>query len=120
MMSRKRNFLLMAAVFVIGLLLTWAITPVSAGGTVTSCSSDSEFSSKLAGGGTINFSCDTATILLSSTKTITSNTTINGGGTITLSGGGVRQLFVVSPGATLTLTSITIRDGYSSASDGGA
>lgn len=94
--------------------------PARAGGTVMNCADDTDFSTKLGGGGTVTFSCGTATITLSSTKTITQNTTIDAGNVITLSGGGVRQLFVVQSPAVLTLTNITIRDGNSGANDGGA
>jgi hypothetical protein len=111
-----------AVLLIIALLPAWLmldVAPVAAGGTVTNCSDDTDFSNKLSSGGTIDFSCGTATIVLSSTKTISADTTIDGGGMITLSGGGVQRLFVVNSGVALTLTNITIRDGYESV-DGGA
>jgi len=56
-------------------------------GVVTDCSTDTQFSSLLAGGGTITFNCGgvgaAAAITLSSTKTIVDNTTIDGGSKIT-------------------------------------
>lgn len=111
---------------ILGLLLAslWLIMfclalPVSASGTVSTCD-DAHFTAALAGGGPVTFSCGPAAITLASTKTITLDTTINGGNLITLSGGAARQLFVVNAGATLTLTNITISDGFSGSSDGGA
>src|SRR5579859_1142325 len=111
-----------AVLLIIALLPAWLmldVAPAAAGGTVTNCSDDTDFSNKLSSGGTIDFSCGTATIVLSSTKTISADTTIDGGGTITLSGGGTQRLFIVNSGVALTLTNITIRDGFWSA-DGGA
>lgn len=93
--------------------------PAQAGGTVTNCSDDSDFSSKLAGGGTITFNCGTATIPFNSTKGIIANTLIDGGGTISLSGQNAFRLFVVYNGYTLTLKNITLRDGYNSTTSGG-
>ena len=83
---------------------------------VTNCSNDSQLSGALAGGGTITFSCGAATIVLGSTETISAATTIDGGGLITLSGGGVRQLFVVNSGASLDLVRITLTQGSSGGS----
>lgn len=110
----------MACTIAILLFLLPMPPSVRAGGTVTNCADDTDFSSKLGGGGTVTFSCGTATVTLSSTKTITQNTTIDGGNVITLSGAGILRLFVVNSGATLSLTNITIRDGNSGANDGGA
>jgi hypothetical protein len=90
-----------------------------AGGVVTNCANDTDLSAKLAGGGTITFSCGTATIILNSEKAITANTTIDGGGSIALSGGNTNRLFSVSSGVTLTLKNIVLTNGYAEA-DGGA
>ena len=49
-----------------------------------------------------------------------SNTTIDGGGMITLSGDNQRRLFVVNPGARLELQNIVIDSGFSDSGDGGA
>ena len=103
-------------------ILVWAasLTPTLAGGVVTNCSNDAQFSSLLAGGGTVTFNCSTALIHLSSTKTISVNTTIDGEGKITLSGDNARRLFVVSSGVTLTLNNITLSNGYTASGNGGA
>lgn len=93
-------------------------SPVAASGTVTSCGSDSQLSSRLGGGGTITFNCGTKTILLGSGKTITHDTVIDGGGKITFSGGGTLQLFHVNGGVTLTLKNIVLKNGHSSGNGG--
>ena len=112
--------ILIACVMMAALLpIMSTVHPAQAGGVVTNCSSDSQFSSLLAGGGTITFNCGTALINLSSPKTINANTTIDGGGQITLSGQDVRQLFYVNSGASLTLRNIVLTNAYSSG-DGGA
>lgn len=101
-------------------LFTLSSAPLAhAGGSVENCADDSAFSSVLIGGGTVTFNCGTATILLSSTKTISANTTIDGGGTITLSGGFARRLFVINGGITLNLKNIVLKGGYGSDGDGG-
>jgi hypothetical protein len=98
----------------------WA---VQAAGEVTNCSDAGEFSAKLALGGSVTFNCNftnaPATIVLTSTQTITLNTAINGGDLVTLSGGGIRQLFVVNSRVALALNYITITNGYNGG-DGGA
>jgi predicted outer membrane repeat protein len=74
-------------------------------------------------GGTITFSI-AGTITLDPTKgplpTITTNVTINGAGTITISGATATRIFNVASGATLTLNNITISHGSSNNGDGGA
>jgi hypothetical protein len=86
---------------------------------VTNCTDDAEFSSLLAGGGTVTFDCGTALIHLSNTKLINTETTIDGGGQVTLSGDNVSRLFSVSSGVSLTLRNIVLTNGFSSG-DGGA
>src|SRR5687768_9219593 len=102
-------------------ILVWAatLTTTFAGGMVTNCSNDAQFSSLLASGGTVTFNCGPALIHLSSTKTIGANTTIDGGGKITLSGDNARRLFEISS-VTLTLNNITLSNGYAAGADGGA
>ena len=74
-------------------------------------------------GGTITFSV-VGTITLDPSKgplpTITTNVTINGAGTITISGADATRIFNVASGATLTLNNITISHGNSDNGDGGA
>jgi len=94
--------------------------PVLAGGTVTDCGNDTQFSNMLSSGGTITFNCGTATIVLASSKTISLNTTIDGGGKITLSGGDARRLFRVNSNVSFTLNNLTLTNGYSASDNGGA
>jgi len=89
----------------------------AAGGVVTNCANDTQLAGLLSGGGTITFNCAgmgaAATILFTATRTISSPTsvTIDGGNLITLSGGGVRRLFIVAGGASLSLLNITLTAG---------
>ena len=111
---------------ILALVLTLSISgfgaakPLMASGTVTNCTNDTQLSSMLASGGTITFNCGTATIVLSSSKTIALNTTIDGGGKITLSGGNTVRLFRVLSNVSLTLNNITLTNGYNASDDGGA
>ncbi len=118
-MTRKLIPVLMT-ILIWGVLALFPAAPARANGMVTQCSDDTDFSNQLSGGGTITFNCGTATIVLSSTKTITTNTTIDGGGTIALSGDNARRLFIVNPGARLELRNIVIENGFSKGGGGGA
>lgn len=105
---------------VLGILALLPLAPVAqAGGVVTNCSDDTDFSNKLSGGGTVTFDCGTATIVLNTTKVIGSETTIDGGGKITLSGNNAAQLFSVNA-VLFTLKNIVLEKGYGGTADGGA
>jgi predicted outer membrane repeat protein len=94
--------------------------PVRAsGGVVSDCSSDAQFSSLLATGGTITFNCGAGphTIPISGQKSINLDTTIDGGGTITLDGQNKYRLFDV--GATFTLRGLVLSRAFFDG-DGGA
>src|SRR5207253_3303828 len=68
----------------------------------------------LAGGGTVTCNCGgAATITVTSTKTISANTTIDGGSVITISGGGTVGVFSVFTGVTFTVQNLTIANGNS-------
>lgn len=73
------------------------------------------------GGGALTFGPGTATIVLTSgvLPSITKNSTIDGGGKITISGNNASQVLIVGAGAILNLNNITITRGFSSG-DGGA
>ncbi len=89
-------------------------------GTPGSCT-EAALNTALSGGGSVSFNCGGShTITLTSQKTINSSTTIDGGGQITLSGGGSTRLFNLQNGASLTLQNITLQNGDSGSSDGGA
>ena len=87
---------------------------------VTNCGNDTEFANMVAAGGTVKFNCGTVAIGLGSAKTITADTTIDGGGAITLSGGNVVRLFNVGAGKTLTLKNIVLTSGHPAGDYGGA
>ncbi len=107
----------------VSLVLLSTAAPVHAGGMILDCDNDAAFSSALASGGDITFNCGNAnleaTIGLSSTKTISLHTTIDGGGKVTLSGSFSNRLFVVNSGIHLTLKNITLVNGYNPDSNGG-
>jgi hypothetical protein len=109
----------LSALLLVSLMWAATVSPAVAGGVVTDCSNDVQFSSRLTGGGTITFNCGTAVIPLSTALSISADTTIDGGGKITLSGQNAHRLFVVGNGAKLTLRNIVLTSG-SSTGDGGA
>src|SRR2546430_10248299 len=64
--------------------------------------------------GTVTFNCGgAATITVTSTKTISANTTIDGGSVITISGGNTVGVFSVNFGVTFTVENLTIANGHS-------
>lgn len=121
-LSRLLTALLLA---LIGALLSVALAARAApqagvvgDGTPASCT-DAALSAALVNGGSITFSCGSnpVTITLTSRKTINVDAIIDGGGLITLSGGGARGIVRVPIGRSLTLKALTLRD---AASDNGA
>ncbi|MEP7288884.1 MAG: choice-of-anchor Q domain-containing protein [Chloroflexota bacterium] len=93
--------------------------PVMAAGIVGNGSAGSctlaDLNTKLAGGGLVKFNCGTATIAITSTLNISTTTTIDGEGKITLDGGGAHRIILhTSAGtpSTLTLQNLTIANGY--------
>ena len=90
-MTRKRLIRISAPVCLLAgmLWLVLARAPaVQATGTVIDCSNDSELIAKLGGGGSVTFNCGPAPVVItvSATLVITANTTIDGGGKVTISG----------------------------------
>lgn len=113
------GFLIMST-FLAGLVVTSSTLPAQAANhVVTDCSNDSQFSSLLALGGTITFDCGAGphTIPITSQKSINLDTTIDGGGLITLDGQNTYRLFDV--GAALTLRQIVLARAFFNG-DGGA
>jgi len=88
-------------------------------GTPQSCT-EAAFDPALAQG-SVTFNCGPApvTITLTSEKIITAGTTIDGGGLITLSGGGAVRIFTVDLGAALNVRNLTIADGRGDTDFGG-
>lgn len=91
------------------------------GGTAASCT-EAALDAALIGGGAVNFNCGVAshTITITGTKVISSNTQIDGGGLITISGGNSVRIFLVQSGSTLSLANITLANGNAGLSEGGA
>jgi parallel beta-helix repeat protein len=114
----------------LGLLILAGITlitvPAQAGGVVGppgSCTYD-DLIAAMAGGGLVTFNCGAApvTIILTAPPggvTPGPNTTIDGGGLITLSGNDAQRLFNNLAGSTFTLTNITLTNGFSNGPGGG-
>lgn len=89
-------------------------------GTPGSCT-EAALTAALSGGGVVSFNCGgPQTILITSQKTISQDTLIQGGGVITITGGLATSLFHVVAPATLTLEDITLDSAYNVNSDGGA
>src|SRR5262249_62322584 len=95
-----------------------AIACVVGTGTSASCS-EGALEACLPGGGSfdgsVTFSCGgAATITVTSTKTISTDTAIDGGNVITISGGNAVGVFSVNSGVTFTVDNLTIANGYAS------
>jgi hypothetical protein len=116
---------LISAVLLTWLVLTLATFPqhtaqaaptggVVGTGTPASCT-EAALDARLGGGGTVTFNCGASpyTLTIASTRVITVNTTIDGGGKITLSGGSAVKIFQVNPGIRLTLNNLTVSNGSS-------
>jgi hypothetical protein len=94
-------------------------TNVVGDGTPASCT-EGAFEEAIAAGGVVTFNCGPSPyrLVLSSTKSITQDTVIDGGNLVTLDGGGhVRQLLLntnnfVATTPTLTLQNITLANGH--------
>jgi fibronectin type 3 domain-containing protein len=94
-------------------------TNVVGNGTPASCT-ESAFAAAIAAGGTVTFNCGSAPykLVLTSSKSITKDTVIDGGNLVTLDGAGqVRQLVMNngnfdSASPTLTLQNITFANGH--------
>jgi len=94
-------------------------TNVVGDGTPASCT-ENAFAAAIAAGGVVTFQCGSSPykLVLSSTKSITQDTVIDGGNLVTLDGGGqVRQLLLNTNNfdattPTLTLQNITLANGH--------
>jgi len=106
-----------AATFAVVALVAWSPRPargdaVVGTGTPGSCT-EAALNAALAGGGNVTFNCgaNPVTITVTSTKGIAGEMSIDGGGLLTLSGGGRAQVFNVSAGATLSIANLIISEG---------
>src|SRR2546427_8324362 len=126
---RTRFVLVVAALLAFAVLAATSSAFACVVGTGTSAScSEAALDACLPGGGSfdgnVTFACGgAATIIVTSLngKTISADTTIDGGGLITLSGGGTRPLFSVNAAVMLALDNVTITAGEGGiARNGGA
>jgi hypothetical protein len=74
------------------------------------------------GGGTLTFNVGAATIVLTNgvLPSVITNSTVDGGGTVTISGANSTYIFGIESGGTLTLNNITVTRGFNGGGDGGA
>lgn len=112
-------------VLAFGLLVVAGSLPPSPVGaaTITSCT-ETGLEAALAAGGTISFNCGPSpvTIPITRVKEVVGNTVIDGGGLVTLDGGGRTRIFYlnkyeVNNGMTFALRNITLRAGISGGVD---
>ncbi|MGD8586633.1 MAG: choice-of-anchor Q domain-containing protein, partial [Chloroflexota bacterium] len=112
---------------VLGILLFSAIfaSRIRAGGVVgngtpQSCTYDA-LATAMASGGAISFNCGPTQVIIAieTTFTVSSDTSIDGGGLITLSGLQANRIFIVNSGITLTLDNITLDNGTAASGNGG-
>jgi len=94
-------------------------------GTPASCSEAAFDAALLSNNGAIRFDCGASphTIVFSSEKTIAEDLVIDGGGFVTLSGGGTTRILAMRPPfntpRTLTVQNLTFEDGYTGDQPGG-
>jgi hypothetical protein len=88
-------------------------------GTPGSCDAAAR-SARLIGGGAVRFNCGPNSVIITVTSTaqIAANTSIDGGGLVAISGGGMTGVFNVSDGVSLSLLDIIIRDGNAAGGGG--
>src|SRR5437867_7478616 len=118
----RRSELMPCSLFVVAALLiaTLTIAPSSFAcvvgtGTSASCT-EAALNACLPGGGsfdgTVTFNCGgAATITVTSAKTISADTIIDGGAVITVTGGGMVSVFSVNSGLRFTVENMTIANG---------
>jgi hypothetical protein len=95
-------------------------TTVVGNGTASSCT-ESAFRAAVAAGGIVTFSCGSApaTITVTSEVPVNADTTIDGGGLVTLSGGGTSRILHITsawnvPTPLLTVQNLTFTGGFTS------
>src|SRR5436305_1450793 len=113
----------------IGLLLSALALAVAPGvafaagvvgtGTPASCT-DAALGTALAGGGNVTFNCGANPVtIVVSVHDISSITSVDGGGKVTLSGNNANRIFCVRSGGSLSLANITLADSSGSPACGG-
>ena len=85
-------------------------SPDTVVGNGSSCT-EAELDAALASGGVITFDCGAnATIPITTPKVVTQSTVVDGGGSVTLSGGGSSRIFVIESDVDLTIQNLTLAD----------
>jgi len=128
-MNRKSSFVvivLVVFVWLLGMKRPLAAAGVVGNGTPGSCT-ESALISAISGGGNVTFNCgaNPVTITVTSQKTINEDTTIDGGGLITINGGNSTRIFNIqnnnnTRGVDVVLRNLTVANGRSSENGGGA
>jgi hypothetical protein len=118
---RTRACLAAVGLSVLALAVLWRTLPVQAAdgvvgsGAPGSCTS-AELAEEAAAGGAITFDCGPGPLTIALTETISPgpNTTLDGGslGQITLDATGSKRLFYIAPGQQVTLTRLTLINGF--------
>lgn len=103
-----------------GLAAGAARAAVVGDGTPASCT-EAALDAALEAGGAMTFACGgPATIVVTARKVLSGELTIDGGGTVTLSGAGAVPVLLVAPGASVRLEGLTIADGAADQQPGAA
>ena len=96
------------------------VNAVVGDGTPASCDSNA-LAAAISNGGAITFNCGSNPhTIIADTYVINGVVEIDGGNLLTLDGEGLRQLFLVQEGASLTLRNIILQNGYADNGPGGA
>ncbi len=123
--SRNLKVLIQSGLLILVGTILITVTAQAAGvvgtGTPASCT-ETALDTALAGGGAVTFNCGASPfiIIVTGVKTISSDTTIDGGTLVALSGGNVTRVLDVNAGVTLTLNNLTVQNAFRSLGDGGA
>jgi hypothetical protein len=102
-------------------LTPWVVLAAGVVGTGTQAScTETTLNAALAGGGLVTFDCGAAhhSITVTSEKTISADTEIDGGGLITLSGGTTTRILSVDDGVALTVRRLTLSGGFDGSAPG--
>jgi L-Lysine epsilon oxidase N-terminal len=121
-LTRNDCVVLFPLVAAVGMMLAAQAAP--GGGTVGTgpgnCN-DAALRARMAGGGAVVFNCGpSATILVTNSLVITQATTLNGGNTVTLTGGLATNLLYQNPGVSLAVSNIILDSAFNTNSRGGA
>jgi hypothetical protein len=119
--NRLRLFLFLALVLTV---LTIAPLAYASDQVVNNCANDAELRADLTtmqstNGGTLTFNCQTTINITSQLPAITTNTTIDGGNNVVLTGLSSVRLFEVDNNGFLQLKNIVLERGYGGSGDGG-